>query len=460
MNINSLRNEVCGAVTAREDPEYEAVRQALLWNGRKPDRFPEVVVKAKDAADVQAAVRFAAANGKRVSARGGGHHWSGIALQDCVVVDLAAMNALQVDTDARIARAQPAVTNGRLATTLAEHGLAFPTGHCTNVPLSGYLLGGGFGWNAGAWGIACHNVESVEVVLADGSLVTASETENADIFWAVRGAGPEFFGVVTEYGLRLHDLPRAIRTSVWTYALDRIDAVERWMSRTMQVVPRNVEFTAALSSPPPPLAGRATKTVAAVATIFADTEDEAAATLEMIAAGAPEDALDVQLSMETPFEVLYLIIGQFFPEGRRYAADTNWSADPAGLMARMAKALETAPSAESFALGVVLPPPGGRPFPDAAFSMAGPAFGCAYAVWQESGDDAANLAWLRGASAQIAPISLGHYLGEADLDLVERSRGSFSPAAFERLRHLQHKYDPTGLFHRPGLDMKSHRKAG
>lgn len=461
MDMHALRQAVRGTVTTRDDAGYDTVRAGLLWNGRKPDRFPEIVVTAKDAVDVQAAVRFAAANGKRISARGGGHHFSCIALQDCIVIDLAAMVALNVDPRDRIARAQPAVTNGRLAAALAEHGLAFPTGHCASVPLSGYLLGGGFGWNAGAWGIACHNVESVEVVLADGSLVTASEAENVDIFWAVRGAGPEFFGVVTEYRLRLHSLPRAIRTSVWTYALDRIDAVESWMSRTMHIVPRNVEFTAVMSSaPPPPLVGKAAKTVAAVATIFADTEAEAQATIATIAAGAPDNPLEVQLSLETPFEVLYAIIGQFFPEGRRFAADTNWSDYPTTLMGRLAEAVETAPSAESFALAVVLPPLDHKVMPNSIFSMVGPVFGCTYAIWRDASRDEENLAWMRRASERIAPVSLGQYLGEADLDLAERSRGSFSPSAFEELRRLQRKYDPAGLFHRPGLDVEPLRKAG
>ena len=460
MDIHELRRTVRGTVTTRNDHEYEAVRTGLLWNARTPDRFPEMVIRTMDAGDVQTAVRYAAANGMRVSVRGGGHHFSGIALQDCVVIDLSAMSALQIDGEARTARAQPAVTNGRLAAALAEYGLAFPTGHCASVPLSGYLLGGGFGWNAGAWGIACHNVEGVEVVLADGSLVTANEVENADIFWAARGAGPEFFGVVTEYRLRLHELPRAIRTSVWTYPIGEVQAVERWMSRTMRLVPRNVEFTAVFSTAPQPLASNAAKTISAVATIFAYTEEEAQATLERIAAGAPEGALDMQLGMETPFEVLYLIMGQFFLEGRRYAADTNWSADPARQMAIMSSAIEVAPSAECFALGVMLPPMDGAVMPDGAFSMVGPAFGCTYAIWQDETQDQAALSWVRATSEKISPISLGHYIGEADLDLADRSRRSFTPAALERLRHLQRKYDLGNLFHRPGIDVGSLRRAG
>ncbi|MBL8905097.1 MAG: FAD-binding oxidoreductase [Rhizobiales bacterium] len=452
MDIDALKQTVRGAVTTRGDAGYEGTRAGLLWNGRKPERYPEIVVKAMDAGDVQAAVRFAARNGLRVSARGGGHNFSCVSLQDGLVVDLGAMDRLGIDVEKRTATAGPGVTNSRLAAALTEHGLAFPVGHCASVPVSGYLLGGGFGWNSGAWGIACHNVASVEVVLADGSLITASETENPEIFWAARGAGPEFFGIVTEYRLRLQDLPRTIRTSVWSYSLDRIDAVERWMSATMRILPSNVEFTAVMSSAPPPLADRAAKTVAAVATIFAASEEEAAATLAKIQSGAPEGALAAQLGMETPFDVLYRIIGQFFPEGRRYAADTHWSADPAALLRGLADSVSAAPSPETFALAVVLPPTASQAIPDTAFSMIGPAFGAAYAIWRDSKNDAENFTWVRQASERAASYSLGHYIGEADLDLPERARGSFSAAAYARLCSLQRKYDPAGLFHRPARE--------
>ena len=182
------------------------------------------------------------------------------------------------------------------------------------MSLSGYLLGGGFGWNVGEWGIACFGVEHVDVVTADGALLRASETENPDIFWAARGGGPEFFGVVVGYRLRLKKLPRAIVTSVHTYPLAEMDAVVRWMKSAMAVLPVNVEFTVTMGSAPPPLAGRATKVATGIATVFANDVAEAEATLARIAALAPADALDVQ-QMPTPFGVLYDIIMGFFRQG-------------------------------------------------------------------------------------------------------------------------------------------------
>lgn len=334
--------------------------------------------------------------------------------------------------------------NRTLARILTENGFAFPLGHCGTVALSGYLLGGGFGWYSGAWGMAAFSVDSVDVVTADGILRRASETENADIFWAVRGAGPAFFGVVTRYRLRLQPLPGAITTSVWTYPLDRIAEVERWMSETMRSGPAKLEFTAAMTSAPPPLVG-AGKVVSAIATVFADSETEAGDVLGAVAASAPPGALDVQQGMPTPFDTLYDIMAQFFPEGARYAADAFWSDAPDSLFRGLADGVAASTSPTSFAIGVVMPPDAPAA-PYAALSVSGRAFGAAYAIWTEPSEDARQRAWLRDTADAVAPVTLGHYVGEADLDRPGRMAGCFSPAAWDRIGALRQWHDPVGLF--------------
>jgi FAD/FMN-containing dehydrogenase len=214
-SLEALKKSVSGIVIAREDGPCAAAREQLLWNPRIPERFPDAIVGATCVEDVQAAVRFAREHGLKVTARGGGHHWSGVALQAGLVIDLSAFNHVKIDPVARTAEIGPVVTNRDLARALSEHGLAFPLGHCPSVPLSGDLLGGGFGWNAGTWGVACFSIESLDVVTADAELCRASASENPDIFWAARGTGPAFFGVVTAYRLRLQRLSRAITTSDW-----------------------------------------------------------------------------------------------------------------------------------------------------------------------------------------------------------------------------------------------------
>jgi FAD/FMN-containing dehydrogenase len=450
--LEPLRQSVSGIVISREDPSYAAAREQLLWNARKPARFPEVIVGATSVEDVQAAVRFARDNDLKVTARGGGHHWSGVALQEGVVVDLSALNVVKVDAPSRIAEVGPGVDNRNLARALAEQGFAFPVGHCPTVPLSGYLLGGGFGWNAGAWGIACFSIESLDVVTADGELQRVSETEHPEIYWAARGGGPAFFGIVTAYRIRLQRLPRAITTSTWTYSLSEIGKIEHWISSTLPVLPRNVEFTVTMSSAPTALARRAPKVATAVVTVFADSTEEARIVLSTVAAGAPHGALVSDLNLPTPFDALFDMMSANFPESRRYAADTYWSASHAGtFLEALADRIRQAPSPASFGIGLILPPPasGAPPLPDAAFSMVAPVFGCSYAVWDEAAADESNLRWLRETGVEIAPMTVGHYVGEADLENPGRAPASFSPAVWSRLQALQKKYDPRGTFRKP-----------
>ena len=450
MRFEELARSIAGTVVTRGDERYEDARRRLVWNARRPGRFPDAIVRADSAADVRAVVRFARARGLRVSPRSGGHHWSGVALPDGgIALDLGALDGLRLDPRARLAVAGPAVTGRRLANALGDEGLAFPVGHCPTVPLGGYLLGGGFGWNAGAWGVACFHVEEADVVLADGSSVRASEHENPDVFWAVRGSGPEFFGIVTEWRLRAEPLPRAIRTSVWTYALARVADVEAWISAAVPTLPRNVELTLTLGAMPPSLAERAARAAIVVATVFADGEAEAASTLDGLAALAPAGALATEPNLSTPFETLFGVTEGRYVETRRFAADTFWSDGPAGrFFATLAERIADAPAPESLALGLVLPPPD-APLPDAAFSRVAPVYGAAYAVWREAADDEANLAWFRDTAAALAPMTTGAYLGEADLENPARTRSSFSPAAWEKLGTLRRRYDPEGTFRSP-----------
>jgi FAD/FMN-containing dehydrogenase len=460
MTIETLRRSIRGTVIAAGDAGYGETRGGLLFNKRNPDRSPAIIVRAACVEDVQETVRYAARHGLKVSARGSGHNFSGIALQDGIVLDLGALDRIAIDAEARIAEVEPAAKNGVLADALTAHGLAFPVGHCHTVSLSGYLLGGGFGWNSGAWGLATHNVEAVEVVLADGRLIRASEAEHRDVFWAVRGGGPEFFGIVVRYRLRLRSLPTAIRTSLFFYPIEQAREVEAWVTAAMADAPATVEFAAQMQSAPPfvPAAG---KVVVGIPTIFAESEEEARAELSRIAALAPAGALAIEEHLPMSFASLYEATATAFYAGERYAVDTQWSADAATLFAGLAEAISAAPSAKAFALGVVLPPAAiAAGLPDTAFSMAGPAFGAAYAIWDEPAEDATNVAWLRATADGLAPITLGHYVGEADLDRPGWLEACSSPEALGRLRALQALHDPLGVFGRAAGVPEPERLAG
>ena len=460
-NYDDLRRQLRGTLITRSEAEYEAARAGLLFNGRTPGRFPGAIVRAADTADVQTAVRFAARNGLRVSPRGSGHSFSGIALQEGIVLDLAALNGIRIDASARIAEVGPVIDNRTLARRLGEHGLAFPLGHCGHVAISGYLLGGGLGWNSQRWGFGCQNVLSIDVVTADGVLRRASESENTDLFWAARGAGPAFFGIVTGYRLALHKLPQSITTAIRSYPIARAADVQEWIRTSKARVPDNVEFTALLLPAPPHLAERASHVVTGLATCFAETAQEARAALDPIAALAPDGALEAH-EMPTPFDALYDNLDRFFPEGARYAVDTTWAGAPAGdYFEKLSQAVVGAPGPGCFALAVVLPQPEEMPqMPDTAFSMVGLGFGAIYAIWDDPDSDAAHIAWMRAASDDVADQTIGHYVGEADLERPGRLAGSFSPEAWNRIADLRAKYDPHGMFMRFRPEQEKVRLAG
>jgi FAD/FMN-containing dehydrogenase len=199
MNMQSLQERISGRVDHRGDHAYEQVRRAPGWNERKPERYPDLIVQVASEDDVIEAVNFARARHMKIGIRRGGRNWCAAALQEGgLLLDLSRLNQVEIDPEARVATAGPVITSRYLAKQLGKYGLAFPVAHCPCVPLSDFILSGGLGWNAGEWGISCFSLLSIDVVTADGSLLTASETGNTQLLWAARGAGPGFFGVATK----------------------------------------------------------------------------------------------------------------------------------------------------------------------------------------------------------------------------------------------------------------------
>ena len=450
--MQSLQERISGTVLHRGDHNYEQARRAPGWNEIKPERYPDLIVQVASDDDVIETVNFAREQHMKVAVRGGGHIWCAAALQmGGILLDLSRLNRVEIDAEAHVATVQPVVTNRYLAKRLAEHGLAFPVGHCPCVPLSGFILNGGLGWNGGEWGISCFSLHSVDVVTADGNLVTASETENADLLWAARGAGPGFFGVATKYRVRLYPLPKAITTSTLTYPLGKLPEVVEWATQTVNTLPKNVEFTLYLASAPPSVADRCEKVCILSATAFADSDEEATEALSALATCPLEDCVMEDLHASTPFEALFDNADRFWPEGKRYAVDTMWYSSPTSeVLAIIRDHFATAPSAHSMILCPILPSPtdDAPPLPDAAFSMVAPGYVGCYSIWEEAGQDEANIEWLRTLMGALAPLAVGCYVGESDIAAnPSQVVNSYASSNWERLQALREKYDPDGVFH-------------
>jgi len=199
--IRALEDSFAGDVLAPSSPGYDEHR--AVWNG-SIDRSPALIARCAGAADVISALRFARRTELPVAVRGGGHSFPGHSVcDDGLVIDLGPMTGVEVDPDRRTARAQAGVLLGELDRATQVHGLAVPAGIVTHTGLAGLTLGGGIGWLMRKHGLTIDQLLSVELITAEGEVVVASESENADLFWGVRGGGGNF-GVVTEFEFRLN----------------------------------------------------------------------------------------------------------------------------------------------------------------------------------------------------------------------------------------------------------------
>ena len=201
--LDELRSELRGPVIAPADADYDAAR--TLHNAMI-DKRPAVIARCTGVADVTAALEFGRRHGLEIAVKSGGHNVAGKALCDGgLVIDLSAMKGIRVDPASRTVRAQPGLTWGEFDRETQLYGLATTGGAVSTTGIAGLTLGGGLGWLQRKHGLTCDNLLSADVVTADGRLLTASETENADLFWGLRGGGGNF-GIVTSFEYRLHPL--------------------------------------------------------------------------------------------------------------------------------------------------------------------------------------------------------------------------------------------------------------
>jgi hypothetical protein len=202
-----LRRSFKGALLTPADVGYDAARR--IWNGMI-DRRPGLIARCQNVADVQACVLFARENGVLLSVRGGGHNYAGMAVcDDGLMLDLSPMRNVVVDASKCTGRGQAGCTLGDFDRATQAFGMATPLGVATTTGISGLTLGGGYGWTAGKFGLACDNLLSAQVVTADGNIVECNEQVNADLFWGMRGAGANL-GVATELEFRLRLIDRVL----------------------------------------------------------------------------------------------------------------------------------------------------------------------------------------------------------------------------------------------------------
>ena len=446
--IDGLRAEVRGDVLTAEDAAYDEVRR--IWNGMH-DRRPALIVRCTGTADVVAAVNFARDYGLLLSVRGGGHNVAGNSMVDGgLAIDLSPMKGILVDPARCLARVQPGATWGDLDRETQLHSLVTPGGQVSTTGVAGFTLSGGMGMTHRKFGLTCDNLASAQIVTADGNVITASEAEHPDLFWAIRGGGGNF-GVVTSFEFRLHEFgPEAVTATTIYPATHGVDILRKWRAYT-ESAPDEVTSMAVLWSlpplpnVPPELHGNP---IIVIHAMYGGPVGDGQQVLQPLRELA-EPILD--MSAVAPYVQLQSSFDVFYPEGGLYYWKSLFLEELTDtLVERMISQLHDRPSLETNLflrhLGGAMSrvPEDATPYANrsALYNMS------IDGKWSDPAQSSENIDWVRNAWEQLSELSGGGvYLNFAGFgeDTDKLARAGFG-GNYERLRTVKRQYDPMNLF--------------
>jgi len=444
--VEELWRNFHGELIERSHPTYGEHRR--LWNG-SIDRYPALIARCADTADVCAAVRFARRVDLPLAVRSGGHSYPGFSVCDeGIVVDLSLMREIRVDPEHRTARAQGGVLLGELDAATQAYGLAVPSGIVTHTGVAGLTLGGGIGWLMRKYGLTIDQLISVDVVTADSQVLTASETENPDLFWGVRGGGGNF-GIVVDFQFRLNPVGPTVLAGPILWDVADSPHVLRfyrdWISDapdelTTIVIHRRV---AAVPAMPVELHGR--RVVMVIGCYVGDLEEGNRFVRPLRSFGAP--LLD--LWKPKPFVAHQAMFDPAFPHGRwnyfRSCNIAHVTDEIIDIVAANATRIASPHSAfPIFQLGGAI----SRVAEDDT-AYAGRRAGYTVNITGIT-EDAVGFdeerRWVRDFWAELEPFQVGAYVNFLMDEGETRIRHAYGVEKYARLQAVKRTYDPNNVF--------------
>ncbi len=440
-----LQEQVRGSVITADDEGYETARR--VYNAMI-DKRPRVVVQAANADDVKAAVAFAREGELAISVRGGGHSVPGFGTaDDAVVVDLSRMRGVRVDPAKRTARAEGGATWGDFNNATYAHGLATTGGIISTTGVGGLTLGGGIGYLTRGFGLSCDNLVSAEVVTADGRQLVASETENPDLFWALRGGGGNF-GVVTSLEFRVHPV-KDIYGGPMFFELKDAAAILRFYREFIADAPEQFGgFPAWQIAPPLPFIPekRQGEPFLAFVACWAGPIEEGERALKPLHDIAPVVAEHVG---PMPYPALNSAFDALVPAGMQHYWKANFVKEltDEAIDAHLQHGPKV-PVVNSTAHIYPINGAAHRVAPDAtAFAYRDATFATVIAgMWPDPAQNEANTRWVRDYYDATAPHSeAGGYVNFMAGDDQDRIKANYR-GNYQRLVEIKRAYDPDNLF--------------
>ena len=436
-----------GSLVTRSSADYEEVR--AVWNAMIETR-PALIARCADAADVQRCVRFADSNDLLFSIRGAGHNIAGSALvEGGLTIDLSGMRNVDVDTESLTAVIQPGATLGDVDAATLAHGLALPVGINSTTGIAGLTLGGGFGWLSRKFGLTIDSLISATVVTAGGEMITASETENADLFWGLRGGGGNF-GVVTSFTFGLYPVGPDLLCGLVVHPFSAGPDALRFYREFTSNCPDELTLWMVLRDAPPlpflPEEVHGTKVVV-FAFVYAGDPAEGERLVEPLRSYGSPHGEHVGVMPFADFQQAFDPL--LTPGARNYWKSHNFNSIEDGLVTEILSAVETLPSPQS---EIFIAQVGGAaarlpidstayPHRDAAFVMN------VHTRWEDASDDGKCIDWARGFFDATAPFSTGGVYVNVVSDAADAARVQAAyGSSYPRLQELKAKYDPDNVF--------------
>lgn len=446
--VQELAANFRGELIRSEDDSYDEARSVF---NAMIDRHPALIARCTGVADVIAAANFARENELVVAVRGGGHHVAGYGVCDSgIVIDLSPMKGVWVDPSARTARAQAGLTWGEFDRETQQFGLATTGGRITHTSIAGQTLGCGSGWLERKYGLTCDNLISADVVTAGGEFLKASESENEDLFWGLRGGGGNF-GIVTSFEYRLHPVGPIVLGGMLLHSFSRAKELLRFWRDYIQEAPDELGTAPAIfTAPPAPFVPEHMKGQPAIGLIvcYAGSVEEGEEAVRPLKEFGPPE---VDLVQPMPYTVVQSLLDPGNPPGKR----NYWKSENMNQFSDEAidTLVEQASTVTSPFTQIVLEPKGraisrigerdtaigGRDAADTLYI---------FTLWENPSEDDIHIAWTRGFMEAMRPYTVPGISLNFTSDQGQNKVKDFfgRDGKYERLVALKNKYDPTNLF--------------